>query len=560
MRTTKVLLAVIGTTLAISTGGPSLAGAADLYTGPRAVSAVLPCAKASPCRLDTALTLAGIGDTIRMLPGEYYADPGNKTPWDTLPNIDGNTTLQGDDPADPPLIHGRVTLQGNPVIGVAAGSTLRDVHVEATSNQSIYYAVLSSGTVDRARIVSQASPGVASVPCAIGSGSIRNSVCLGRGTGRTTALSSSNGAGNNLAQVVNVTAISTSTTGQGITVGASSNITNTINVTNSIARGPDSDLRVATSSVIPVGSAVMNIQYSNWRNVAITGMGTEFFLPESGNQNGATAAEPEFVDAPNGDFRPAAGSPTIDAGLSSANLDQITLGSTVRLFGPAVDIGANEFVPPPTVSTNAAEGISEQGAVLRGSVDPEGSPTSARFEYGTTTSYGGAMDLPRLAFDAAATPVTAPLSGLVPGTVYHYRLVAESNGGGEAASPDRTFTTTSGEGPTPPPPPPPAGLTLSKLKVKKKWRLKRGTLLRFRVSREARVRLTFDRRQQRRLRRRGVRDVEATAGANRVRLRKGLRLRGGKRLAPGRYRLSAVAIAADGTRSARRRASFRVTR
>ena len=51
---------------------------------------------------------------------------------------------------------------------------------------------------------------------------------------------------------------------------------------------------------------------------------------------------------------------------------------------------------------------------------------------------------------AAATPVSAALTGLQPATTYHYRLVASSDGG-DAQSPDRTFTTAAQ-----PPPPVPA--------------------------------------------------------------------------------------------------------
>lgn len=555
MRTMKVLLGVAAATLGLGLAWSPVAGAADLFSGPQGNSAVLPCAKASPCRLDSAITLAGVGDTVRMLPGEYYADPGNKTPWGTLPSLDGTMTLQGDDPADPPLIHGRALAQADPVIDVEAGSTLRDVHVDATSNASIYYAVRSSGTIDRSQISAESKPGVTAVACAPADGIIRNTVCLGRGTALANALSNGAGASDHFTLVVNVTAINTSASGSGITVGMSGPYVNTMNVSNSIARGPDSDLRVGTNSGSPVGTAVMNLEYSNWDTAVTSGMGNEQLLSDAGNQTGATAADPLFVNAASGDYRPVAGSPTIDAGLSSANLDPFTLGSTVRLFGSAVDIGANEYVPPPAVATDPATGVTQTAAVLKGSVNPNESATTVRFEYGPTAAYGETIELNRLAYDAPATAFTGPLAGLEPNTTYHFRLAASSNGGGDAASADRTFTTS--QAPLPPPPPPDQ-LTLSKLKIKKKWRLKRGAVLRFRVSREARVKLVFDRRQKGKLRRRGVRLVNAKAGLNKVRLKK--KLRGGKRMVPGRYRLSAVAVAPDGVRSAKRRVAFRVMR
>ncbi|MDP9294608.1 MAG: hypothetical protein M3O90_09340, partial [Actinomycetota bacterium] len=43
---------------------------------------------------------------------------------------------------------------------------------------------------------------------------------------------------------------------------------------------------------------------------------------------------------------------------------------------------------PPSASTGSARDVGPVGARLRGTVDPNGSETSARFEYGTSTGYG----------------------------------------------------------------------------------------------------------------------------------------------------------------------------
>jgi hypothetical protein len=61
---------------------------------------------------------------------------------------------------------------------------------------------------------------------------------------------------------------------------------------------------------------------------------------------GNQTAPPIYVDAENGDFREASGSPTIDAGIAG-QLGPLDLAGNTRILGAAPDIGAFEFVPPP---------------------------------------------------------------------------------------------------------------------------------------------------------------------------------------------------------------------
>jgi hypothetical protein len=96
----------------------------------------------------------------------------------------------------------------------------------------------------------------------------------------------------------------------------------------------------------------------------------------------------------------------------------------------------------PTVVTGAASAITQTGASIAGTVNPNGSNvTDCHVEYGTTTSYGAQVAcaaLPGSGTSAAA--VSATLSGLTAGTTYHYRVVA-TNGGGTANGADQTFAT-----------------------------------------------------------------------------------------------------------------------
>ena len=98
-------------------------------------------------------------------------------------------------------------------------------------------------------------------------------------------------------------------------------------------------------------------------------------------------------------------------------------------------------------------------ATFKGSVNPDGRPTTAHFEYGIDQRYrppgdaGGLYDQSTPNQDVGSgtqyETITAPVSGLIPNAVYHWRLVA-TNSGGTASGPDQTFTTE--EDPAPPAP------------------------------------------------------------------------------------------------------------
>ncbi|TMK57360.1 MAG: hypothetical protein E6G51_06230 [Actinobacteria bacterium] len=82
-------------------------------------------------------------------------------------------------------------------------------------------------------------------------------------------------------------------------------------------------------------------------------------------------------------------------------------------------------------------------AVLGARINPRNSPTSFWFEYGLTTAYGQSAPAAEDA-DAGSggqTEIeTQEITGLAPGTVYHYRVVAE-NPAGQAIGNDVTFRT-----------------------------------------------------------------------------------------------------------------------
>lgn len=96
----------------------------------------------------------------------------------------------------------------------------------------------------------------------------------------------------------------------------------------------------------------------------------------------------------------------------------------------------------PVDATNAATAVTSTGATLNGSVNPEGSATTYQFDYGTTTGYGSSVPAAPGSAGSGTSSVSesAPVTGLAPNTLYHYRVEA-TNATGTTLGSDQTFTT-----------------------------------------------------------------------------------------------------------------------
>ena len=98
----------------------------------------------------------------------------------------------------------------------------------------------------------------------------------------------------------------------------------------------------------------------------------------------------------------------------------------------------------PDATVAAATDVTGTSAILHGSVDPNGSPTTARFEVssdsgGSWSSVGDVDPAPGNGTDPVDVTLTASLS---PATTYQVRLVASNPGGGETVSSNvESFTT-----------------------------------------------------------------------------------------------------------------------
>jgi len=98
----------------------------------------------------------------------------------------------------------------------------------------------------------------------------------------------------------------------------------------------------------------------------------------------------------------------------------------------------------PTVANVAANPVGSDNAVLRGTVNPNGQPTTYHFEWGTSPVLTGADNTPTLSAGSATgdVAVNATILGLLDNTTYYYRVVATNATDTSKGTPIRFFNTT----------------------------------------------------------------------------------------------------------------------
>ena len=122
---------------------------------------------------------------------------------------------------------------------------------------------------------------------------------------------------------------------------------------------------------------------------------------------------------------------------SAAGSSLSSIGSFATSAGPS---------QAPIVTATAATGVGQTAATLNGTVNPNGSATTARFEWGispTLSSGTNFTSLESVGSGTNATPFSAMLTGLAPATTYYYRVVA-GNSAGQSTSNTQSFTTAAG--------------------------------------------------------------------------------------------------------------------
>jgi hypothetical protein len=102
--------------------------------------------------------------------------------------------------------------------------------------------------------------------------------------------------------------------------------------------------------------------------------------------------------------------------------------------------GVAHAATTPTVVTEHATRITHTSAVLQGTVRPGGANTDYVFNYGVTPSYGATTPPRSAGSGTRKVAVAERITGLEPGTVYHFQISAVS-AAGSATGADVTFRT-----------------------------------------------------------------------------------------------------------------------
>lgn len=127
--------------------------------------------------------------------------------------------------------------------------------------------------------------------------------------------------------------------------------------------------------------------------------------------------------------------------IAAATPGHASEGQTIFSGNPGMDyhLDFSASGPPLMVGACTAGAIGQTGATLNATNNPGNLPTAACFEFGLTSRYG---DRTPVFCEGGSRNLAAraKIAGLIPGTTYHFRLVA-ANRAGASHGPDQTFTT-----------------------------------------------------------------------------------------------------------------------
>jgi hypothetical protein len=118
----------------------------------------------------------------------------------------------------------------------------------------------------------------------------------------------------------------------------------------------------------------------------------------------------------------------------------LVAGAAILVF----PVGLAQAVSAPSATTRTAASVAGTSATLRGTVNPNGQATTYMFDWGTSTGYGQQTSPTSAGSGTSSKSAAANLTGLSPGTTYHFRITA-TNASGTSVGADQAFTT-----PTPP--------------------------------------------------------------------------------------------------------------
>jgi hypothetical protein len=117
-----------------------------------------------------------------------------------------------------------------------------------------------------------------------------------------------------------------------------------------------------------------------------------------------------------------------DEGAGTLANDLSGGGHNGTLFnGPVWVNSTAPLVSGPSALTGYATNVAANSATLTATVTPAGFVTTVYFKYGLTTNYGARTAPQSIGSGVGAVPASSPASGLLPGTLYHYRAFASNS-------------------------------------------------------------------------------------------------------------------------------------
>ena len=135
-----------------------------------------------------------------------------------------------------------------------------------------------------------------------------------------------------------------------------------------------------------------------------------------------------FVDLTPGTYTVTASYPTYDNMITQVDVQigSVTGNMYIANFAFSRD-------PAPVISNVQVSNVTNTSATITWDTDV---PSDSKVQYGMTTSYGSTTPVD----PTYVTSHSVTLTGLTPGTIYHYRAISD-NANGSALSPDDTFAT-----------------------------------------------------------------------------------------------------------------------
>jgi hypothetical protein len=333
-----LLLTVVAGALGAAALSPSAWAATQRYASPGGTGT--DCSAAVPCRITMAVQGAHAGDEVILNPGDYamFDDIVDPAPI-TIRGVAGQPRP-------------RLLFTGAQFVSLHTGTVLRYVEVD----QTVPGAIWATGA-----LLDQVVVRAPNYPLFIDSSTVRNSIVVATAPGGVAIRSNSSTISNSVLR--NVTAIATASGGVAVdTFAMTASGSVNIGANNVIARGGP-------------GGASFRARTDNVGGHTTIGIGNSAYtagtLATSGSNAGFTfglgnlGLDPIFVDPAAGDYRQAAGSPTINAGADDSRNGELDVDGDLRANG-RTDIGADEYVAPPAGG----------GSTGSGGTDPSGTPTT----------------------------------------------------------------------------------------------------------------------------------------------------------------------------------------